>query len=267
MEFYQIVLLAIIQGLTEFLPISSSAHLIIPSEVMGWEDQGLAFDVAVHVGTLLAVMVYFWKDIQNLFVAWVKSITTFKMTNDARLAWGVIIATIPAGLAGFLMDDFIQEHLRSILVIAATTIFFGILLYWSDISGPRNVELKEMTWRDTILIGLSQALALIPGTSRSGVTMTMGMACGLTRDAAARFSFLLSIPLILAAGLFKGVELAEVGADAAWNDVILGAVLSAISAYVCIHFFLKLLNRIGFLPFLIYRLALGAILIFIAFSA
>ncbi|ABC28655.1 undecaprenol kinase, putative [Hahella chejuensis KCTC 2396] len=257
MTWLEIVVLALIQGLTEFLPISSSAHLILPSEVWGWQDQGLAFDVAVHVGTLLAVMVYFRADIFNLLNGWIKQITGGGASQESRLAWAVILGTIPACVAGLLLDSWIEENLRSALVIALTTIGFGVLLGMADRKeGTRDID--QFTLKDALIIGVSQALALIPGTSRSGITMTSALFLGLNRDTAARFSFLLSIPLIAAAGLFKGLELADTGTSSQWSEIAGATLISAVSAYACIHLFLKFLQKIGFMPFVIYRMLLGA---------
>lgn len=169
MDNLQIFFLAIIQGLTEFLPISSSAHLILPSAILGWTDQGLAFDVAVHVGSLIAVLWYFRHDVQQVVVHWCQSVTGGKATPESRLGWLLILATIPAGLAGLLLGDFIESQLRSIAVIASTTILFGLLLGMSDFWGRRVKTLHQITWRSALFIGLAQALALIPGTSRSGL--------------------------------------------------------------------------------------------------
>ncbi len=259
MSWLEAVVLALIQGLTEFLPISSSAHLILPSQVLGWPDQGLAFDVAVHVGTLLAVMVYFRQDLQRLLLAWGQSLAG-RHTDDSRLAWLIAVATIPAGLSGILFNDFIEAHLRSTVVIASTTILFGALLWFADRATSRERSLMQMTLVAALVIGVSQALALIPGTSRSGITMTAALLLGFSRDASARFSFLLSIPLILAAGGLKAVELAQEGNDTQLLTALVGAFVAFLSAYACIHWFLKFLERIGFLPFVIYRFVLGAVL-------
>ncbi len=260
MSWLEIVVLALIQGLTEFLPISSSAHLILPSQVLGWEDQGLLFDVAVHVGTLIAVMLYFRQDIYILIKAWLRQVTGQGGSQEARLAWYVILGTIPAGLAGFLGSDWIEENLRSAMVIALATIGFGILLGVADRkTGSRDMQ--QLSLKDALVIGFSQALALIPGTSRSGITMTAALFLGLNRDTAARFSFLLSIPLIMAAGLLKGLELAETGTDSQFTVVAVATGLSAVSAYACIHLFLKFLEKLSFMPFVIYRLLLGVLLL------
>tara|TARA_R110002094_G_scaffold994_9_gene5373 strand:+ start:1015 stop:1815 length:801 start_codon:yes stop_codon:yes gene_type:complete len=261
-DLIHIVFLAIIQGLTEFLPISSSAHLILPSEILGWEDQGLAFDVAVHVGSLLAVMGYFRHDIRQLVVCWFQSVTGGKKTPESRLGWQIILATIPAGLFGLFLGDFIESNLRSIAVIAATTIIFGVLLGLSDRFSSRTKSLHEFTWKSALFVGCAQALALIPGTSRSGITITAALALGFDRTAAARFSFLLAIPVIVLSGGYKTGQLLQL-ATVPWGDIAMGAVLSAITAYLCIHLFLTWINRIGMLPFVLYRLVLGCVLIVI----
>ena len=199
MDAIQVILLALIQGLTEFLPISSSAHLILPAQLLGWVDQGLAFDVAVHVGSLLAVVIYFRRDIGNIVLAWLKALNG-PATEDSRLGWFIIWATVPAGLVGLLFNDLIEAHLRSVAVIAATTLIFGLLLGVADKRSSKRQSLSDITLKQALWIGCAQALALIPGTSRSGVTMTAALFLGLTRQAAARFSFLLSIPIITPRG-------------------------------------------------------------------
>ena len=261
MDTLQTVLLALLQGLTEFLPISSSAHLILLPRLLGWGDQGLAFDVAVHVGTLLAVVFYFRHDVRRLLVAWLQSCVDRRMSADARLAWLVLLGTVPAAVAGLVLHDVIETYLRSPLVIALATIGFGLLLGLADWRGRQGRNEDALTVPDVIWIGLAQALALIPGTSRSGITMTAALALGLTRTAAARFSFLLSIPVILLAGGFESLKLVQQLEPVAWGDILLGAVVAAVSAYLCIHFFMRLIERVGMLPFVVYRLLLGAFLL------
>ncbi|NLQ18228.1 undecaprenyl-diphosphate phosphatase [Marinomonas sp. M1K-6] len=265
MLWYQIVFLAVIQGLTEFLPISSSAHLILPSQLLNWPDQGLAFDVAVHVGTLIAIVGYFRKDIAQIIFAWCVSIKDKQSTPNSRLAWWICLATLPACVFGLLFDDFISTHLRSLEVIAYTTIGFGVLLWLSDRYGTSHKTEQDLALKSVLLIGLAQALALIPGTSRSGITMTAARFLGFGRESAARFSFLLSIPLILAAGGLKSVELVSSNLAVDWGSILMGVILSAISAYLCIYLFLKWLNTIGFFPFFVYRLILGGVLLLIVY--
>ncbi|MBD3610764.1 MAG: undecaprenyl-diphosphate phosphatase [Gammaproteobacteria bacterium] len=263
MESLQVMVLALVQGLTEFLPISSSAHLILVPQLVEWPDQGLAFDVAVHVGTLSAVVWYFRKELMAMTHDWTISVVERKAVGESRLAWAVIFATIPAGLAGILFKDVIEDQLRSPVVIAATTILFGLLLWYADVIGKRERTEHKLDWKDILFIGLAQAMALIPGTSRSGATITAGLLLGLSRAAAARFSFLLSIPIITAAGLLHLKELIESALPVDWSSIIWGTVVSAFSAYLCIHLFLKMLDRIGMLPFVIYRLLLGMVLLYV----
>ncbi|MDI9246104.1 undecaprenyl-diphosphate phosphatase [Marinobacter sp. CHS3-4] len=260
MDLWQIIVLAVIQGLTEFLPISSSAHLILPSQVLGWPDQGLAFDVAVHVGTLTAVVWYFRQTVVQLSGAWVVDTVQRRIGPQSGLAWAVIAGTIPAGLAGILLNDVIETTLRSGLVIATSTVGFGLVLWWSDAVGRRERSLAALSMKDALVIGVAQALALIPGTSRSGITITAALFLGFSRESAARFSFLLSIPLILAAGLLKTLELVQQGGATDWAAIAIGTGLSFVSALVCIHLFLTFLERLGLMPFVIYRLVLGALL-------
>lgn len=261
MDWLQILVLSVVQGLTEFLPISSSAHLILVPVLSEWEDQGLAFDVAVHVGTLLAVVGYFRRELRVIVRDGLASIVARRRVGDSNLFWAVGLGTIPVGLAGLLFKDGIEQHLRSPLVLAVATILFGLLLWWADARGRRVRDEHAITWKDILFIGLAQAIALIPGTSRSGITITAGLMLGLTRQAAARFSFLLSIPVILLAGGLYTVKLVQSGESFDWLVMGGGALLAGLTAYLCIHFFLKLLERVGMLPFVIYRLLLGVVLL------
>lgn len=264
MDSFQTIILAVIQGITEFLPISSSGHLILPAQLFGWQDQGLAFDVAVHVGSLAAVIAFFRKDIVKLIAGWLQHVIRQQASDESRLAWQIIIATLPAALIGLAANHFIEDNLRSIEVIATTTIVFGICLGLADKLGQRRLEITQMTMAIAIMIGIAQALALIPGTSRSGITITAALLLGLKPHAAARFSFLLSIPLIIAAGGLKSLELVQQAAHVNWLEIILGASLSGITAYLCIKYFLAAIDRIGMMPFVIYRLLLGAVLFALA---
>ena len=263
LDWIQIVWLALIQGITEFLPISSSGHLILLPQLFNWPDQGLAFDVAVHVGTLLAVMIYFRQDIWLMTRDWTQSLILRRPTSNSRLAWAIIFATLPAIVIGFILNQGIEALLRDPLIIAATTIFFGALLWWSDVKGKRERDEHTLSYKDIAIIGFAQALALIPGTSRSGITITAGLMVGLTRKAAARFSFLLSIPIILGAGVLKLSDLIHSTHPVDWDILIGGALLSFISAYIVIALFLAWIKRIGMAPFAWYRFALGLLLIYI----
>lgn len=263
MDALHAIVLALVQGLTEFLPISSSAHLILLPRLLGWTDQGLAFDVAVHIGTLTAVIAYFRHDVMKLLSAWLQSCVRWQLNADARLAWLVILGTMPVAVAGLLLHDFIEHALRSPVVIAVATIGFGLILGLSDLRGRKIRTETSLRVTDVLWIGLAQALALIPGTSRSGITITAGLLVGLDRKAAARFSFLLSIPAILMAAGYETSKLLGGEHPVQWTPMLLGIVVSAISAYACIHYFLKLLDRIGMLPFVAYRLLLGAVLLWL----
>lgn len=271
MSTLEVFILAIIQGLTEFLPISSSAHLILPSAVLGWQDQGLALDVALHVGTLLAVVMYYRKEVGAMAVAWFGTLGVgpekYKQSFDGRLAWWILLASIPLGLAGLLGKDFIEAHLRTAAVIAATTILFGLLLGFADIKAKENVSIEKLSFKGAMIIGLAQALALIPGTSRSGITMTLGMMLGLSKENAARFSFLLSIPAIVMTGSYLTYKLVTANEAVDWFTLGLGSVLAFISAYACIHYFLILVGKLGMMPFVIYRLLLGGGLVWFIYQS
>lgn len=260
MDFLHIIVLALIQGLTEFLPVSSSAHLILVPELLGWADQGLAFDVSAHVGTLCAVVGYFRADIQRIIKDWCGSLGGAPKTADSRLGWAVIFGTVPAVVAGYTVNKYGVSVLRDPVVIAIATVVFGVLLLWADKIGTRSRDERDLSIADVLFIGVAQTFALIPGTSRSGVTITAGLLLGLTREGAARFSFLLAIPLIVAAGSLKTLDVLSGAIHTSWSALGTGAVLSGISAYACIHLFLKLINRIGMMPFVIYRLILGAVI-------
>jgi undecaprenyl-diphosphatase len=261
MDITQILILAIVQGLTEFLPISSSAHLILVPLVLQWPDQGLVFDVAVHLGSLLAVLTYFRRDLLEMTLAWSKSLTSGTSSAESRLAWWIILATIPAVIAGLLFKDVVEVELRSPWVIAIATIVFALLLWFADSLKSRLHDEFQLGWKAALTVGCFQALALIPGTSRSGITITAGLFMGLSRLAAARFSFLLSIPIIVASASLQIYHLLKLNESIDWLALSLALVLSALSAGICIHFFLGLIEKIGMMPFVIYRLLLGVALI------
>jgi len=265
MEFLHILVLALLQGLTEFLPISSSGHLILPKELLGWQDQGLVFDVAVHLGSLSAVLIYFRRDVWLLGRDWTLQVFTRQSANEhSRLAWMLLVATWPVCLVGLLADSWIEQHLRSIVVVAWATLGFGLVLGWADWRGSRSKTLTDLTWMLALAIGLAQVLALIPGTSRSGITISMALLLGLQRQDAARFSFLLSIPVILASGGYKTLQLVTQGEAVPWVDLLLATVMAGISAFLCIYYFLRFIEKIGMTPFVIYRLLLGGILLYLA---
>lgn len=258
MSILYLIFLALIQGLTEFLPISSSAHLILPSQVFGLPDQGPLIDVMAHFGTLFAVMAYFRKDVVDMIAGFFDLIRA-RLNMRSTLALNLILATPPAlALGAFLHFGGYDEALRSPFIIAVTTIVFGILLWLSDLWGSQEKTTEDLTWKGAIALGLAQALALIPGTSRSGITMTAARSMGMSRVEAARFSMLMSIPIIAVGGLFSIVKLTSAPAGgASLSDGLIVAVLSFAAAYVAISFFMKLVSRIGMFPFMIYRLLLG----------
>ena len=259
MDTLQIIILALVQGLTEFLPISSSAHLILVSQLSGWGDEGLALDVATHLGTLIAVVFYFRKDLQALLLAWVKPDTA--SVAERRMGLMILIGTIPALAIGWWSADMVEANLRRMEVIAWATIGFGLLLWVADRWGGTRYQLKDINPLKALLVGFAQALALIPGTSRAGITITAGRFLGLSRQAAARFSFLLSIPIIAAAGSYGALQIWQGETSTSVTDFILAASVSAVAGFVCIWAFLRLLDKIGMTPFVIYRLILGVILL------
>lgn len=261
MEWLQVIVLAVVQGVTEFLPISSSAHLVLVPVFTDWQDQGLAVDVALHLGTLVAVIGYFRHDIVGVTTAWFSGFQDRRWNQDGRLGWWILIGTLPVGAAGLLFRDWVAIGLRSPWVIAIALIGFGLLLAYADWKKRGARTERELNLRDVIWIGCAQALALIPGTSRSGITMTAALLIGLDRAAAARFSFLLSIPVIVLAGGLEVITLLKLGPDVDWLILLGGTIIAAISAYLTIHYFLAFIARIGMQPFVIYRIVLGLLLI------
>ncbi len=255
----QVAVLALIQGLTEFLPVSSSAHLLLPSILFAWPDQGLAFDVAVHSGSLVAVIWYFRRQLAGMVF---DGLRFGPRHESGSLLYLVAFATLPVGLAGFLLRDVVETYARALPVVASSSIVFGLLLGYADWRGRGGRGMESIGWRTALLIGLAQMLALIPGTSRSGVTMTAALLCRLDRESAARFSFLLAVPVMLASGALEAVDLIlePPPARQLW---LLGfaAALSALVAWLSIHWFLRWISRISFQPFVIYRVGLGLLLL------
>lgn len=260
----QAIVLAAIQGVTEFLPISSSGHLLLPAVLLGWDDQGLAFDVALHVGSLAAVVWYFRTDLRHLVTAWLGSVSGGPASDDSRLGWYIILATIPACVVALFFEELIELYSRNAWVLGITTILFGLVLGVADWRGRRLHSIAAMTWQAALFIGCAQSLALVPGVSRSGITITAALLLGFTREGSARFSFLLSIPLIVAAGTFEAKELAATGLTEPWSVIIVAILVSGVSAYLCIKLFLSLIGRMGMMPFVIYRVLLGALLLVLA---
>lgn len=262
MTLIQLIVLAIIQGITEFLPISSSAHLILaPVLVGGWDDQGPLIDIAAHVGSLIAVLIYFKKETAMLYRGGLDTLS-FRQSEDRKLFLFVSTATIPLLIVGaFLAFTGLIEQLRSPVVIGLASIFFGILLWHADRQPTQKEGLGRITWREVMLIGAAQAIALIPGASRSGVTMTAARYLGWTREEAARFSMLLAIPAIGALGAFATLNILKDGAGATMSAAFIVAVLSFVTAYAAIAVLMKLTRTISFTPFVIYRILMGIVLL------
>ena len=260
MSVLQIVVLAIVQGITEFLPISSQAHLELVPVVSGWPDQGLLMDVAVHVGTLGAVIIYFWRDLFGIMSGLIRLL---QGRNDpgAILAWYLIVGTLPVIGAGYVMNTYYPNAFRSVEVIGWATLGFGILLYISDKVGMTVRRGEHLKFVDALFIGCAQALALIPGTSRSGITMTAARFLGMERSDAARFSMLLSIPAIMGAGTLKGYELHQSGDMVLTTQAGVAAGLAFLSALVVITLLMAWLKRATFTPFVLYRIVLGGVLL------
>lgn len=255
-------ILALVQGLTEYLPISSSAHLILAPHVFGFADQGLAFDVAVHLGSLLAVVLYFrqrlWGIARDSLGHWSGRASA---SGDSRLGTAIVLATLPVIVAGLAMKGLVETELRSPLVIAGTTIAYGLLLFIADKWFGHRRGLDGITYRDALIIGLFQALALVPGTSRSGITITAALLLGFRRKDASEFSFLLAVPTILMSAALVTLDLLQEAQPVDWQSLLTGLLLSFIAAYACIHYFLRFIERIGMTPFVVYRLLLGVFLI------
>lgn len=260
----QIWILSFIQGLTEFLPVSSSGHLIIVPHILGWQDQGLEIDVAVHMGTLCAVVGYFWRDLWAMvsdFICYCcRGFRREDFTVNVRLALILVVATIPAVIIGLALKRLGMDLVRKIEVVMITTAFFGVLLYLADRYQQRFHELKEVSWKMGVLIGCAQAVALIPGTSRSGICMTMGRFLNLDRPTAARFAFLLSIPSIFGAGVLTAVDVVKQGQPLLTWSIALAVILSMLFGLLAIRFMLTYVSRHSFLPFVVYRLLLAAVL-------
>ena len=265
MPVLHIVVLALIQGITEFLPISSSGHLALVPIIMGWPDQGLIMDVAVHVGTLGAVVLYFWRDVFGMTKG-VLMVLSGRVEPQARLAGLIFLATIPVVLAGYGLNHMGMDGLRSLTVIGWATLGFGLVLWATDRVGMTLRRIEHLGLSDAVIIGIAQVLALIPGTSRSGITMSAARMLGMERTDAARFSMLLSIPTIIGAGVLKGLELYQSGDARLTSDAMLAAGLSFITALIAIVVLMAWLKRSSFMPFVIYRILLGVALLGLSYG-
>ncbi len=268
MPLYQALILGIVQGLTEFLPVSSTAHLILVPWLFGWQDPGLAFDMALHVGTLLAVASYFRADLANVVRGALRTLRAPDLRGDPdqKLAWMLVLGTIPAAVVGLLFKRHIETTLRSPLVIAFALIGVGLWILLAEALAKRSRGLAAAGFLDALLVGCGQALAVIPGVSRSGATIAAGLAVGLTREAAARLSFLIGFPTIHAACALKlkdVLEAAPGGPAFDWTAAAAGTAAAAISGYACIAGLLAFIQRRSFAVFVVYRIALGATLIYL----
>lgn len=263
MTMMQLIVLAIVQGLTEFLPVSSSGHLVLVPSIFGWTDQGLAFDVAVHFGSLVAVCIYFREDVAGLLRGCAAILTGNMKSNDAHLVWCLGFGTIPAAIAGLAFASWIAANLRDPMVVVYTLAGYGLLMAAVDRLAPTKKSFQDVGILDSVLIGFAQALALIPGTSRSGVTITAGRLLGFARQDAARFSFLLSVPVILLATIYEAVILITGDVPVPWDNLLVAVLITAVVAYVSIEFFMRFVSRIGLMPFAIYRILLAAVIIYV----
>jgi len=259
-SWFEALVLGIVQGLTEFLPISSSAHLLILSQLFGWDDPGAAFTAVTQIGTELAVIIYFRKEIGAILRAWARSLTNAeaRLDPDARIGWLVIIGTIPIAVLGLLFKDQIETVARNLWLVATMLILFGVILGVCDALGARVKTERELTVRDGVLYGLAQSLALIPGVSRSGATISAGLAMGYTRAAAARYAFLLAIPAVLTSGLFEARKIGD-ETNVAWGPTILATIIAFTVGFAVIAWLMKWLTTKTYLPFVIYRITLGLV--------
>ncbi len=259
---FEAVVLGLVQGLTEFLPISSSAHLRIVSAFAGWEDPGSAFTAVTQIGTETAVLIYFRKDIGKIIATWVKSLYTPSLRGelDARMGWYIIVGTLPIAVLGLVFQDTIETTFRDLRLIGTTLIVFGLILLFADRMALNNRGMDKLNGKESLIYGFAQSLALIPGVSRSGGTVTAGLLMGYRREVAARYSFLLAIPAVLASG---GLELFKIGEGPApaWGPTILATVVAFVVGYAAIAWFLKYISTHSFTVFVAYRVALGLVVL------
>ncbi|MEX0280224.1 MAG: undecaprenyl-diphosphate phosphatase [Arenibacterium sp.] len=267
MPLFQLILVALIQGITEFLPVSSSGHLILLPGLTGMQDQGQLIDVAVHVGTLGAVILFFWRDVALGLRGLPRALTGRSDTPGAKLAMGLIIATLPVIAAGAILHfTGLSDMLRSVAVIGWTMLVFGLVLYWADQKGDTRKSAEDWGPIDALKLGLWQAVSLIPGTSRSGITITGARAMGYAREDAARIAMLMSIPTILASGILLGADLAIETNATLMRDAAIAAGLAFVAALFALGFMMRLLRSVSFTPYVIYRVILGVILLIYAYA-
>ncbi|MDP5183284.1 undecaprenyl-diphosphate phosphatase [Blastococcus sp. BMG 814] len=270
MGWIEAVVLGLVQGLTEFLPISSSAHLRVVGEAFGWDDPGAAFTAITQIGTEAAVLLYFRHDIWRIITAWVASLGGRRKGDpDARMGWLIIVGTLPIVVLGLLFQDSIETTFRDLRITATALILFSLVLFWADRVGAKRRELDRLTVGHGIAFGFAQAMALIPGVSRSGGTITAGLFLGYTRSAAARYSFLLAVPAVLGAGFFQVYEVLTgdvAGPPIAWGPTILATVLAFAVGLVVIAWLLRYLDRGSYVPFVVYRIVLGLLILGLVFT-
>lgn len=267
MPLFHLLIVAALQGITEFLPVSSSGHLILLPNLTGMQDQGQTIDVAVHVGTLLAVVLYFWSEVRQALLGLPRLMTGRADTPGSKLALLLIIGTIPAIVFGLALKiTGLDDQLRSVAVIGWTMLLFGLVLYWADQVGSSERGAADWTMRDAVKMGLAQALALIPGTSRSGITISAARLLGFERSDAARLSMLMSIPVIIASGVALGAEVIADANGALAADATIAAVFAFVAALLSIIVMMRLLKTISYTPYVIYRVILGLILLWIAYA-
>ena len=261
-SWFEAIVLGLVQGITEFLPISSSAHIFVVSQLLGWQDPGAAFTAVSQIGTELAVIVFFRRDIARIISAWTQSLfkPALRSGIDARMGWYIIVGTIPIAVIGLIFSHQIETAARNLWLVSGTLIGFGIILGVTDALGRHRLALPNLSAKDGILFGLGQALALIPGVSRSGATISTGLALGYTREASARYAFLLAIPAVVASGLY---EATKIGSDPTveWGPTILATVIAFVTGFAVIAWLLRWVSTRSYLPFVIYRIALGLLLI------
>lgn len=262
MGWFEAIVLGLVQGLTEFLPISSSAHLRIVGELAGWDDPGAAFTAVSQIGTELAVVGYFRRDIWRIISRWFRALTDRSLRGDpdVRMGWLIIIGSIPIGLLGIVFQEQITNQLRDLRIIAGTLIVFGLVLLVADRVGSRDRSLDRLSYRHGVAIGIAQSLALVPGVSRSGATTAAGLFLGYTRAEAARYAFLLAVPAVLASGVYEAFDIGS-DADSSWGPTILGTVIAGVVGYGVVAFFMRYITTHTFTPFVIYRLVLGVLVI------
>ncbi len=268
LSYLEAIILGIVQGLTEFLPISSSAHLRIVSALAGWGDPGAAFTAVTQIGTEIAVVIYFWKDITRIIAAWFKSLPAMKWPSDpdARMGWLVILGSMPVVILGLLLEGPIDDVFRDLRLIAFTMIFFALVLGWADKYSRTDRELTDLTVRHGIIYGFAQAMALIPGVSRSGGTITAGRFLGYSREAATRYAFLLALPAVFGSGVYKLKDIGGADGGTGWGPTIVATIIAFVVGYAVIAWLMRYLKTKSYAPFVVYRVCLGVLLLILIFS-